>query len=100
VRARDPGQPEFLQSVREVLESVWPLLEQEPHYAEYGLVERLVEPERVIQFRVAWVDDRGVTRVNRAWREGQCTVVTQARGPLAGTRLVRGRESEHLKSAA
>jgi glutamate dehydrogenase (NADP+) len=38
VRARDPGQPEFLQSVREVLESVWPLLEQEPHYAEYGLV--------------------------------------------------------------
>ncbi len=80
VRSRDPDQPEFLQSVREVLESVWPLASARPHYAEQGLLERLVEPERLIQFRVAWVDDAGVTRVNRAWRVQHSSAI----GPFKG----------------
>ena len=68
VAARNPGQPEFLQAVREVVESVWSYIEQNPRYAEYGLLDRLVEPERAIQFRVAWVDDQGSVRVNRGYR--------------------------------
>jgi glutamate dehydrogenase (NADP+) len=68
VAARDPHEPEFLQAVREVTASLWPFLERNPRYAEHGLLERLVEPDRVIQFRVSWVDDQGRTRVNRAFR--------------------------------
>ncbi len=68
VALRDPDQPEFLQAVREVMSSLWPFLERHPHYREYGLLERLCEPDRVIQFRVAWVDDKGQTRINRAFR--------------------------------
>jgi len=80
VRRRDPGQPEFLQSVREVLESVWPLVLEQPRYGAQALLERLVEPERVIQFRVAWVDDAGRTRVNRAWRVQHSSAI----GPYKG----------------
>ena len=65
---RDPHQPEFLQAVREVMSSLWPFIEQNPRYREHALLERLVEPDRVIQFRVAWVDDQGRTQVNRAYR--------------------------------
>ena len=50
--SRHPGQPEFLQAVTEVMESLWPFLEEHPTYRTMGLLERLVEPERVIQFRV------------------------------------------------
>lgn len=65
---RNPHQPEFLQAVNEVLTSVWPFLQANPRYMEHGLIERLTEPERVIQFRVTWVDDKGHVQVNRAWR--------------------------------
>ena len=68
VKARDPYQPEFLQAVEEVMTSLWPFIEKNPKYAQYGLLERLVEPERVIQFRVSWMDDQGQTHVNRAFR--------------------------------
>ena len=68
VRRRDPDQPEFLQAVREVMLSLWPFLQKQPQYRGHGLLQRLVEPDRVVQFRVAWVDDRGRTRVNRAFR--------------------------------
>ncbi|MBB5606026.1 MULTISPECIES: NADP-specific glutamate dehydrogenase [unclassified Janthinobacterium] len=68
VAARNPGQPEFLQAVTEVMESLWPFLEQHPKYAEQGLLERLVEPERVVMFRVSWVDDHGQVQVNRGYR--------------------------------
>lgn len=68
VRARDPNQPEFLQAVQEVMGSVWDFIAANPRYAEAGLLERLVEPERAIQFRVSWVDDKGETHVNRAFR--------------------------------
>ncbi|HHT7697649.1 TPA: NADP-specific glutamate dehydrogenase [Pasteurella multocida] len=68
VAQRDGTQPEFLQAVREVFTSIWPFLEANPKYRSQALLERLVEPERVIQFRVAWTDDQGQTQVNRAFR--------------------------------
>ncbi|CAG9577414.1 putative glutamate dehydrogenase [Leishmania major strain Friedlin] len=68
ILSRDPYQPEFTQAVREVMTSLWPFLQKNPKYTQDGLLERIVEPERVIQFRVPWVDDKGVTHVNRAFR--------------------------------
>ncbi|WP_323838090.1 NADP-specific glutamate dehydrogenase [Photorhabdus africana] len=68
IQRRDEYQPEYLQAVREVFTSLWPFLEQNPKYREHSLLERMVEPERVIQFRVCWVDDQGKVQVNRAWR--------------------------------
>jgi glutamate dehydrogenase (NADP+) len=68
VQKRNPGEPEFHQTVREVLDSIVPVLEAHPEYVKSGLVERLVEPERQIVFRVAWVDDNGVPQVNRGFR--------------------------------
>ncbi len=68
VQARDPHQPEFMQAVKEVMGCLWPFIQQNPRYAELGLLERLVEPERAIQFRVSWVDDQGKVHVNRAFR--------------------------------
>ncbi|ODU71243.1 MAG: glutamate dehydrogenase [Lautropia sp. SCN 66-9] len=65
---RDPHQPEYLQAVKEVMISLWPFIKRNPRYAEQALLERLVEPERVLQFRVCWVDDQGRTQVNRAFR--------------------------------
>ena len=68
VAQRNPGQPEFLQAVTEVMESLWPFIEKNPRYAEHGLLERLVEPERVVMFRVSWVDDHGQVQINRGYR--------------------------------
>ncbi len=68
IEQRDGNQPEFLQAVREVLTSIWPFLEKNPKYRSEALLERLVEPERAIQFRVAWTDDKGQVQVNRAFR--------------------------------
>lgn len=68
VQKRNANEPEFLQAVEEVLESLEPVIEKHPEYEKVGLVERLVEPERVISFRVPWVDDNGKTQVNRGFR--------------------------------
>ncbi|OYX60452.1 MAG: glutamate dehydrogenase, partial [Comamonadaceae bacterium 32-67-11] len=68
VSQRNPGQPEFLQAVTEVVESLWPFIQQHPKYAEQGLLDRLVEPERVLMFRVSWVNDHGDVQVNRGYR--------------------------------
>jgi len=68
VAQRNPGQPEYLQAVTEVMESLWPYIEQHPKYTTYSLLERLVEPERVVTFRVSWVDDHGEVQVNRGFR--------------------------------
>ncbi|MDD3326129.1 MAG: NADP-specific glutamate dehydrogenase [Zoogloea sp.] len=68
VSDRNPGQPEFLQAVTEVIESLWPFIEKNPRYVEHGLLDRLIEPERVLMFRVSWVDDRGQVQVNRGYR--------------------------------
>ncbi|MBO5879535.1 MAG: NADP-specific glutamate dehydrogenase [Clostridia bacterium] len=68
VEKRNPGEPEFHQTVREVLESIEPVLEKRPDYITSGVVERMVEPERIIKFRVPWVDDNGNVQVNRGFR--------------------------------
>ena len=68
VTKRNPAEPEFLQAVKEVLESLEPVIEAHPEFAEKGIVERIVEPERVITFRVPWVDDSGKVQVNRGFR--------------------------------
>ncbi|MEG0924735.1 MAG: NADP-specific glutamate dehydrogenase [Anaerovoracaceae bacterium] len=67
-KKRNPGEPEFLQTVEEVLTSLEPVLEQHPEYIEAGLIERLIEPERGISFRIPWVDDNGKVQVNRGFR--------------------------------
>ena len=68
VEARNPGEPEFHQAVREVLESLEPVLEAHPEYVKSGVMERIVEPERIVKFRVPWVDDAGNVQVNRGFR--------------------------------
>jgi glutamate dehydrogenase (NADP+) len=68
VRLRNPGESEFLQAVQEVLESLEPVLERRPEYKANGILERIVEPERQIIFRVPWQDDQGRLRVNRGFR--------------------------------
>ena len=66
--ARNAEQKEFLQAVEEVLESLEPVVEAHPEYQKAGLIERMVEPERVVMFRVPWVDDAGKVQVNRGYR--------------------------------
>jgi len=68
VEQRNPGEPEFQQAVREVLESLAPVMERNPQYEKAGILERIVEPERQIIFRVPWTDDRGRVQVNRGFR--------------------------------
>ena len=65
---KNPGEPEFQQTVEEVLTSLKPVMEQHPEYEKAGILERLIEPERGISFRVAWVDDAGKVQVNRGYR--------------------------------
>ena len=65
---RNPEQKEFLQAVEEVLESLEPVIAAHPEYEKAGLIERMVEPERVVMFRVPWVDDNGKVQVNRGYR--------------------------------
>ncbi|WP_027369250.1 NADP-specific glutamate dehydrogenase [Desulfovermiculus halophilus] len=80
VTARDPGQPEFHQAVSEVAESIKPVLDKNPEYRQAKVLERIVEPERIIQFRVPWVDDKGEVQVNRAFR----IEMNSALGPYKG----------------
>ena len=80
LKKRDPDQPEFHQAVEEVLRSLWPFLEANPHYLTSGILERICEPERAIVFRVSWVDDEGKVRVNRGFR----IQMNSAIGPYKG----------------
>ncbi|MEJ8810912.1 NADP-specific glutamate dehydrogenase [Variovorax ureilyticus] len=80
VAGRNPGQPEFLQAVQEVMESLWPFIAAHPRYAEHGLLERLIEPERVVMFRISWINDHGDVQVNRGYRIQHSSAV----GPYKG----------------
>ncbi len=82
VNDRNPGQPEFMQAVTEVMESLWPFIEQHPRYAEQALLERLVEPERVVMFRVSWVDDKGRVQVNKGYRIQHSMAIGPYKGGL------------------
>jgi len=80
VIARNPYESEFHQAVKEILESLTPVFAKEPHYIKHGILERIVEPERVITFRVPWVDDNGNVQVNRGFR----VQFNSALGPYKG----------------
>ncbi|MCR4414490.1 MAG: NADP-specific glutamate dehydrogenase [Thermoguttaceae bacterium] len=80
VIAKNPDQPEFHQAVREVVETVLPVVEANPAYRKAKILERMVEPERVIMFRVAWMDDRGEIQINRGYR----VQMNSAIGPYKG----------------
>lgn len=79
---RNPGQPEFIQAVTEVMESLWPYIQQHPRYAEQGLLDRMIEPERILIFRVSWVDDHGTVQVNRGYRIQQNSAIGPYKGGL------------------
>jgi len=82
VVARNPHEPEFQQAVHEVLDSIAPVLEVHPQFVEGGILERLVEPERQIMFRVPWVDDAGRLQVNRGYRIQFSSVLGPYKGGL------------------
>ena len=82
VALRNPGQPEFLQAVTEVMESLWPFIEKNPKYADHGLLERLVEPERTVMFRVCWTDDHGSVQVDRGYRIQHSMAIGPYKGGL------------------
>lgn len=82
VEQRNPGQPEFLQAVTEVMESLWPFIATHPKYAEQGLLDRLVEPERVVMFRVSWVNDHGDVQVNKGYRIQHSMAIGPYKGGL------------------
>ena len=68
VKAKNANEPEFIQAVEEVLSTLAPVLEANPQYEKAAILERMVEPERVVMFRVPWIDDNGVVQVNRGFR--------------------------------
>jgi len=80
VKAKNPAQPEFIQAVDEVVESIWPVIEKRADYRKAKILERIVEPERVIMFRVPWFDDKGNVQVNRGFR----IEMNSAIGPYKG----------------
>jgi glutamate dehydrogenase (NADP+) len=80
VKAKNPCEPEFHQTVLEVVESLKPVLERHPHYQEEKILERITEPERVIMFRVPWFDDKGQVQINRGFR----IEMNSAIGPYKG----------------
>ncbi|MBN1776502.1 MAG: NADP-specific glutamate dehydrogenase [Clostridiales bacterium] len=82
LKARNPYEPEFLQAATEMLSSLTPVLDKHSEYERAGLLERFVEPERVISFRVAWVDDQGKTQVNRGYRVQYNSAIGPYKGGL------------------
>jgi glutamate dehydrogenase (NADP+) len=80
VKATNPNQPEFHQAVDEVITSVWPVIENNPKYQSANILERIIEPERIIIFRVSWVNDKGEVKVNKGYR----VQMNSAIGPYKG----------------
>jgi len=82
IKDRDPGEKEFHQAVQEVIDSVQPVLERNPEYRQTAILERITEPERVIMFRVPWMDDQGQVQVNRGYRMGMNSAIGPYKGGL------------------
>ena len=80
VSERNPDQPEFVQSVYEVIASLEPVIQKRPRYTKEKILQRIVEPERTLQFRVPWIDDAGEIQVNRGYR----IAFNSAIGPYKG----------------
>lgn len=85
VSAQNPNEPEFLQVVREVAEAVIPFIDAHPKYREHRVLERIVEPERTIIFRVPWTDDAGQIHVNRGYRVEYNSAIGPYKGACAST---------------
>jgi glutamate dehydrogenase (NADP+) len=82
VKQRNPGEAEFHQAVREVVESIMPFIEKNPRYQEAKILERMTEPERVIMFRVPWLNDQGEVQVNRGYRIEMSSAIGPYKGGL------------------
>src|SRR5881628_373756 len=82
VKKRNPNEPEFLQAMTEVLESIRPVIERNKKYRDAKILERLVEPERMIQFRVPWIDDKGQIQVNLGFRVQMNSALRPYKGGL------------------
>ena len=82
LKARNANEPEFLQAAEEVLSTLDPVLKANPQYEHNAILERIVEPERVVMFRVPWVDDKGIVRVNRGYRIQQNSAIGPYKGGL------------------
>lgn len=82
IKKRDPQEKEFLNTATEVLEKIVPVLEEHPEYEDAKILERMVEPERVISFRVPWQDDQGVTHINRGYRVQMSSAIGPYKGGL------------------
>ena len=97
---RNPGEAEFHQAVREVLDSLGPVLAKHPEYADARIIERICEPERQIIFRVPWVDDRGEVQINRGFRVefNSRARPLQGRAAVPPQRLPRHREVPRLRA--
>lgn len=80
VKQRNPNEPEFIQAAEEVILSVWPVLERNPEFVRLRLLERMLEPERMISFRVTWLDDKNNVQINRGYR----VQMNSAIGPYKG----------------
>lgn len=80
IKERNPGEPEFHQAAEEVIDSIKPVLDKNPKYRKYKIIERMLEPERVISFRVTWMDDHGEVQINRGYR----VQMNSAIGPYKG----------------
>ena len=91
---RNPGEPEFHQAATEVLNSLKPIIEKDEKYQNAGLLERLVEPERVIMFRVPWVDDNGKVHVNKGYR----VQFSSAIGPYKGCLLYTSSKDKNKRT--
>lgn len=81
-RKKNPNEPEYLQAVEEVLTSIEPVVEKHKEFEQLGILERMVEPERIITFRVSWVDDKGQVQVNRAFRVQYSSLIGPYKGGL------------------
>lgn len=82
IKERDPDQKEFHQAVQEIVDSVKPVLDQNPEYRQARIMERITEPERLIIFRVPWVDDSGRVQVNRGYRIEMSSAIGPYKGGL------------------
>ena len=82
LKKKNPGEPEFHQAATEILASIAPVFEKHPEYQKAGLLERFLEPERTIMFRVPWVDDKGVTHVNKGYRVEYNSAIGPYKGGL------------------
>ncbi|HLD99797.1 MAG TPA: Glu/Leu/Phe/Val dehydrogenase dimerization domain-containing protein, partial [Bdellovibrionota bacterium] len=82
VKAKNPAEPEFHQAVEEVAESLAPVFDKHPEYKEAKIMERMVEPERVLMLRVPWVDDQGKVQVNRGFRIQMSSAIGPYKGGL------------------